>query len=276
MTSVDQQRYKGGVRVLIADLGGTVVDYGSCAPAGAFVELFQRNGVEISEEQAREPMGLEKKDHIRTLTRIPDIERKWKERNGSEVAEDDIEKMYQEFIPLQLEILPRYSRVIPGVLDVIGRLVEKGIRLGVTTGYNREMMEVVLKEASRQGLVPDSSVCASDVPRGRPAPWMILRSMEELDIWPPATVVKIGDTIPDIEAGLNAGVWTIGVSRTGNMLGLDEAEASSLPEAEMKKRLEAASEKMLRSGAHYVIHGFSDCLPVLEEISRRLASSERP
>ncbi len=134
----------------------------------------------------------------------------------------------------------------------------------------------MLREVSGTGFVPDSAVCASDVAGGRPAPWMVFQSMEELGVYPPEAVVKIGDTIPDIDAGLNAGVWTIGVTRTGNMLGLTEEEEKALSADELRSRLDAAGERLYAAGAHFVLESFADCLPVIEEINRRLQDGQRP
>jgi phosphonoacetaldehyde hydrolase len=276
MNVIYRRHYAGPVRALITDLAGTVVDYGSCAPAGVFVELFRRRGLTISQEQAREPMGLQKKDHIRVISNMREVAAAWQAVHGSSCTEDDVERMYREFIPLQLEVLPRYGTLIPGTAEVLRRLREQGVRIAATTGYNREMMEIVLQGASAQGFTPDAAVCASDVPRGRPAPWMIFRSLEELDVYPPEAAVKIGDTLPDVEAGLNAGVWTIGVARTGNMLGLGEEEAAALPDEALRSRLVSAREAFHKAGAHYVVDSIADLLPVIEAIHRRLASNERP
>jgi len=276
MSFVFQRRYGGPVRALITDLAGTAVDYGSCAPAGAFVELFRRHGVAIDAVQARGPMGLEKKDHIRVLSRLPEVAARWVAVHDAGCTEEDVEKLYREFIPLQLEVLPRYSRVIPGVLEAAAELAKRGVRLGATTGYNREMMETVLREVARKGFVPESAVCASDVAAGRPAPWMNFRCMEALGVFPPEAVVTIGDTVPDIDAGLNAGVWTIGVTRTGNMLGLSEEEERALSPEDLRSRLEAAAGRMRAAGAHFVIEGFAQCLPVIDEIERRLREGGRP
>ena len=70
------------------------------------------------------------------------------------------------------------------------------------------MMNVLVPEATRRGFETDSIVCVSDVPAGRPEPWMALRSAMELRAYPPALCVKVGDTVPDIQEGLNAGMWT--------------------------------------------------------------------
>jgi phosphonoacetaldehyde hydrolase len=103
---------------------------------------------------------------------------------------------------------------------------------------------------------------------------MIFRSMEALDIYPPAAVVKIGDTRPDVEAGLNAGVWTIAVARTGNELGLTEAEIDALPPDELNEMLQIAYTRLHGAGAHYVVDGIADVLPILAEINERLAQGE--
>jgi len=277
MRFVYERRYTGGVKALITDLAGTVVDYGSCAPAGAFVDLFGRHGVAVTQAQAREPMGLEKQDHIRVLAAMPAVASQWKAAHGgSPCSENDIESLYREFIPLQLQVLPGYSALIPGVPEAMEALRKRGIRIAATTGYNREMMATVLEAAARQGFVPDTAVCASDVAGGRPAPWMIFRCLEALGVYPPEAAVKIGDTVPDMEDGLNAGVWTIGVTRTGNMLGLSEAEVRALGPEERNDRLASAGRRLLRSGAHFVIESFADCVPVIEEIDRRLLRRERP
>jgi len=276
MNTASQRRNVGPVRALITDLAGTAVDYGSSAPAGVFVQLFQRHGVPITLEQARGPMGIEKKAHVRELSKVPEIAGKWQKVHGAACTEADVDRMYQEFIPLQLDVLPKYSDLIPGVLETVRELKKRGIRIAANTGYNREMMEIVLREAARQGFVPDAAVCATDVAKGRPAPWMVFLAMEKLDVYPPAAVVKIGDTVPDIDEGLHAGVWTVGVARTGNMLGLAESELAALPQTELKPRLAAARERLRAAGAHYVVDSFADCLRVIEEINRRLERGERP
>ena len=68
----------------------------------------------------------------------------------------------------------------------------------------------------------DSTVCATDAPDGLPEPWMCLRNAENFGIFPMEAVVKIDDTLPNIDEGLNAGMWTIGLAKTGNEIGLNE------------------------------------------------------
>jgi phosphonoacetaldehyde hydrolase len=262
--------YAGPVKAVISDLAGTTVDFGSCAPAGAFVELFQRHGIEATTTDARGPMGVHKRDHIQAMLELHHITEQWSRVQGHAWTEDDLDKLYAEFIPMQLAVLPRYGDVIPGVVETVAELRSRGIPIGVNTGYNREMLEVVLQKANEGGFVPDAAVCGGDVPKGRPAPWMIYRLMEELDVYPPQAVVKIGDTIADIEAGLNAGVWTVGVTKTGNLVGLTQDELEALAPEDMEQKVTEATQRFKDAQAHFVIDSFAGLPAVIADIEQRL------
>src|SRR5205823_3265316 len=162
--------------------------------------------------------------HLRALLQLPDLAARWRQVHGRVANEQDLESLYNDFIPLQLEALERHSQLVPDLLDCVAELRRRGIRLGATTGYFRQAAERVSAAARQQGFVPDFAICAEEVPSGRPAPWMIFRTMEALGVYPPALVVKVGDTVPDIAEGRNAGVWSVGVTRTGSEVGCTEEE----------------------------------------------------
>jgi phosphonoacetaldehyde hydrolase len=138
------------------------------------------------------------------------------------------------------------------------------------------MMDVLQREAAARGYVPDATVCAAQVPAGRPAPWMCLENAKQLGIYPMESIVKVGDTLPDIAEGLNAGMWTIGLAKTGNEIGLSAREIDALPEEDYRRRIERAYTRMWQSGAHYVVDGVADVMPCLDNIERRMADGERP
>jgi len=261
---------------VVFDLAGTTIDYGSRAPAGAFTELFARHGLRATEAQARGPMGRHKRDHIRCMLQEEGLRAQWRAIAGAEWTEGDVEALFAEFVPLQLACLPEHSAVIPGVVETVAALRRRGIAIGATTGYNREMTDLALGAAARQGYAPDCSCCASEVPAGRPAPWMVFACMQKAGVYPPAAVVKVGDTVADVEEGLSAGVWSIGVARTGNLLGLSEAEAAALPVAELAPRLAAARRTLVAVGAHAVVDGVADLGSVLVDLEARLGRGERP
>lgn len=258
------------------DWSGTTVDYGSCAPAMVFVELFQRYGVPISIGEARGPMGMHKRDHIRAITRMEGVARRWGETHGRAPAEADVEAMYADFGPLLLDILAEYAAPIPGTLEAMASFRERGLKTGSCTAYSREMMDVLVPAAQRLGYAPDSVVCVSDVPAGRPEPWMALLSAMELRVYPMEAAVKVGDTAPDIAEGLNAGMWTVAVTQTGNGLGLSQAQVEALDADDLRARLASAAEQMAAAGAHYVVKGIGDVPALLDEIDARLAHGEHP
>ena len=203
-------RNENSIRLVIFDWAGTTIDHGSRAPVIPFMRAFAGRGVEVTPDEARGPMGLQKKDHIRALLQMPLIAHRWRERHGRDATETDIAGLFEKFFPLQMQVIDDFTRLIPGVLECAeAQLRSQGNRIGATTGYFRAAAERVYAAAAAQGYQPDCAVCAEDVPTGRPAPWMIFRIMEALAIYPPSAVLKIGDTVPDIEEGRAAGAWSI-------------------------------------------------------------------
>ena len=125
--------------------------------------------------------------------------------------------MYENlFKPMQLEVIRNYSKLIPGTLETVKWLRDRGIKIGSTTGYFKEASQANLEEAKQQGYEPDAAFCSDDVPSGRPYPWMVMRNMLKTNIFPPAAVVKVDDTAVGVEEGLNAGTWGVGVSKDRN------------------------------------------------------------
>jgi phosphonoacetaldehyde hydrolase len=276
MNFVFHRSYRHPVKAVILDWAGTTMDYGCYAPAVVFIEVFKRHGVEITMAEAREPMGAHKKVHIRAISQNPAVGERWRDVHGRACSEDDVEAMFQEFIPLQLDCLADYAELIPGTLEALVLFRNRGLKIGSTTGYTGEMMELLLAEAKKRGYAPDSTVCATDVPAGRPEPWMCLRNAQNLGVYPMEAIIKIGDTLPDIEEGLNAGMWTIGLAKTGNEMGLNGREIDALDPEDIDQRLTRARKRMAQTGAHYVVDGIWDCDPLIDAINARLARGDTP
>jgi phosphonoacetaldehyde hydrolase len=253
---------------VIFDWAGTVIDHGSRAPVAALQDVFAAAGMPITIDEARRDMGIAKKDHIRCIlaTRI-----------GATPPEAEVEGLYADFLPKQTECLGRHSQVLAGVPQACEALRSRGIRLGSTTGYTRPMLEFLVERAREQGFAPDCALCPQDVPGGgRPAPWMCYLNAIQLKISPLWSMVKIGDTPSDIEEGLNAGMWTIGITRTGNEAGLTEEEWNSATSAERREVLVQARTRLDQAGAHYLIESVADCIDTIDEISGRIRAGEKP
>ena len=259
------------LRAVMLDWAGTTVDHGSMAPVAALQQLFSHRGIALSVEDARRDMGLLKWDHIHSILALPEIRAQWFANSGREPEAADVDSLYETFLPLQQTILGQYSQLIEGVAEVTTEWQRRGLLIGSTTGYPRALLAPVLEQAAIGGYRPDASVCPDEVGAGRPAPWMLTRNMQLLNVYPPSACVKIGDTVSDIEEGLNAGMWTIGLTRTGNLVGLDAAGWAQLPADEKQQRIEKAGDILLRAGADFVAEDLAACDSILRDIEQRHA-----
>ena len=271
-----RRTYRGALKAILLDWAGTTMDYGCYAPAVVFRQVYERMRVPISMSEARAPMGAHKKVHIRKISQIEPVHQRWEETYNQPPQESDIDAMFEAFVPLQLSCLAEYADLIPGTLEAVAEFRKRGLKIGSTTGYTGEMMALLQEEAQKRGYEPDVTVCATDVPEGRPAPWMCVQNAMQLGVYPFAACVKVDDTIPGIEEGLNAGMWTIGLAKTGNEIGLNEEEINRLDPEVLQTQLEAVYQRMHQSGAHYVVDGIWDVPDVLDDIQSRLTRGECP
>lgn len=271
-----QRTYRGPLKAVLLDWAGTTMDYGCFAPAVVFVAVYEKYGVPITIKEARVPMGAHKRDHIRQISQMEGVAQRWEERHGRKPTEEDVEQMFTDFIPMQLEVLADYADLIPGTLEMVAELRRQGMKIGSTTGYTGEMMGLLQKEAADRGYTPDATCCATQVPAGRPAPWMCIQNAMDLQVFPMEAIVKVGDTLPDIWEGLNGNMWTIGLAKTGNEMGLTEEQIQALDPEVRQRKLEQAYNRMAMAGAHYVVDAISDIMPCIEDINARLARGERP
>jgi len=264
------------VKAVVLDWAGTVVDHGCIGPVAVFVEVFKRHGVDVTVAQARKPMGLMKKDHVRSMTQDPEVAALWRAAHGREPGEADVDAMYLLTEPLMVECIARHADIIPGALDAVAAFRAMGLKVGSTTGYTKPMMDIMTVEAAKNGYVPDTMVCSSDTPAGRPTPFMCYQAALNLAVFPFWDMIKIGDTISDIHEGRNAGMWTIGLTTSGNEMGLTEAELAALPAGERAAMVKAVEERMIAAGADYVVGYLSECPPIAAAVDARLAKGERP
>jgi phosphonoacetaldehyde hydrolase len=262
-----------GVLAVIMDWAGTTIDHLSSAPAKVFVEVFKRQGIEVTEAQARGPMGTAKRDHIATVIELPPVKKQWTERHSRAPQDSDIDTIYHTFLPLQKEILSDYSTLIPGALESFSFFRQRGIKMGSTTGYTKDLMSVVVPLAKAQGYDPASTVCSDEVKGGRPAPWQIYQAAQQLGVYPMSRVVKIDDTTVGIVAGRNAGCWTVAVTGTGNEMAIAQLNS---PRSAREQLLKTIEQKFNKFGAHYCVDSIANIAPIIDQINARIARGECP
>ncbi|MGA2992099.1 MAG: phosphonoacetaldehyde hydrolase [Candidatus Korobacteraceae bacterium] len=272
------QNLQSGVRAVIFDVSGTVLDYGSRGPVIAFVELFARHGVTVSEAEARRPMGAHKKDHLWAMLTDPAICARWTKANGQQPTRELLDELYNQFPAMMKQAVenPPHCDLIPGVVEVTQELRRRGIPFANTTGFDAGMMDTLKKSAVAAGYCPDLWVTPDLVSQGRPYPWMAFYAARHLGVYPMSSFVKVGDTIVDVEEGHNAGMWTISILRSGNEVGLSEQQLDALPAAERDHLLAAARQRLEAAGPHYIINTVFDLMPVIDIISSRISRGERP
>lgn len=273
-----RRTYSGPITAMVLDWSGTTVDPYVIAPAVVFVDVFARRGVPITVSEAREPMGLRKDLHIQALLETPAIRRRWVDHHGSEPDAAAAAAMFADFVPRQLANLPQYVTLLPGILELQDRLHSRNIRIGITTGFTREMVDVIVEEVARHGFHPDATVAGDEAHHGaRPQPFMLYRNLDLLGASPIESVIKVDDTVGGIGEGLAAGCWTVGIARYSNYMDVDSrAAADALTPDEITQRLSTTRDRLAHAGAHYVVDEPIDLLAVVDDVEARLRRGERP
>jgi len=274
------RRYQGRVKGVILDWAGTVLDCGVYSPAVVFIDVFEKEGVPISMEEARLPMGAHKKVHIRKITQISTVRQRWKDKFGKYPDESDVERMFENFVPAQIACLDKYTDMITGAVDTVNELQKKrGLKIGSTTGFTMAMVDVLKEAAAKQGYVPDVYVAADEVPQARPFPFMVWLNAIRLNVSPIGAIVKVDDTADGVREGLTAGCWSVGLAKTGNYMGMNEQELAELERSDpdqYARMMRASYETLTNAGAHYVIDTIVGLPRVIDDINRRLAQGEAP
>jgi phosphonoacetaldehyde hydrolase len=265
-----------GIKAVVFDWAGTVIDFGSIAPIEALRTAFAHHAVPISEVEARADMGMAKRDHVRAILALPRVQAAWTDAHGRAPDEADGDRLYADLAPLMREAAARHTTLIPGAAEVIATLRQAGVKIGSCTGYTREMMADILPRAAAQGYAPDVVVCAGETTEGRPSPLMMWKVMVELGVWPASACIKVDDAEVGIAEGRAAGAWTVGVAASGNRVGLSREAFDALDPAARHDRLAEAKASLAAAGADFVIDTVADLPPLLEEIALRLARGERP
>lgn len=264
------------VTTAIFDWAGTVLDYGCIAPVEAFREAFAEAGVQITEAEARAPMGAAKRVHIEMILDQPEVQARWQAVKGKPSDQADVDGLYAAFLRIDEVNCAKYSGMIPGALDTIAALRADGIRIGSTTGYPRSVMDGLMPLAAKQGYVPDHCTTVTEVKRGRPYPDMVLDNALALGAPSMQGCVVVDDSPTGLTSGRAAGMWSVGIVDSGNEVGLSLADFEALDASAKAARRADAVAKLDAAGAHYTIHTVADLPGVITQINARLAAGERP
>ena len=242
------------VKAVIFDWAGTVVDHGSLAPMGAFVETFAEFGVDDLDRRGaradghgqtpayRRPDGVAA--HRRRLGRTP--------RPGAD-ARPTSTRVYAAFVPKNIAVAARYANLIPGVAEVAAELRREGSRSARRRVTRARSWPRSCRSPPPRVLRPTASSAPATRPTGGPTPFMLYKSFLELQVWPASSAIKVDDTEVGIAEGVNAGAWAVGVAVSGNVFGLSEADAAALAARRFPTQARRGGEKA-RSGWRALCH----------------------
>lgn len=251
------------IEAVVFDWAGTTVDYGCFAPVQAFVEAFRHFGIEVTMDETRKPMGMLKRDHIRTMLSMERISAEWQRITGRLANHEDIEAVYAQFEPNLFSILHQFAVPKPHVVETVDKLRRMGVKIGSTTGYTDAMMAVIIPEAAKRGYTPDCWFSPDSVGgKGRPYPYMMFENMKALGVSDVKNVVKVGDTVSDIQEGIHCGAWSVGVIEGSSEMGLSQEEYTAFSEDARENACRKTEDIFRKAGAHFVVCNLSE-LPQL-------------
>jgi phosphonatase-like hydrolase len=196
------------VELVVFDLAGTTVHDDKDVPR-VLQNSLAKSDVNVALESASRLMGIPKPIAIEALL-------KESHRGKRAIDAEWIEEIHRIFV---LEMIRFYKydssvREKEGTSETFRKLKEKGIKIAVDTGFDRETTNPLLERMGwlKNDLI-DCSVTSDEVPRGRPFPDMIFKAMALSKVFEVNQVAKVGDTASDMQQGIAAGCrWVIGVT----------------------------------------------------------------
>ena len=183
--------------VLFDLIGTTVRDSpnGESLILDAFYNAFYINGFKIDRYLINQQRGKSKKEAIKILLTDYVIDQKLSE------------KIYSDFIGVLNDSLGSFNE-IDGTFNVFNKLKEKNIMIGLGSGLPKDFMLAIIARTGWPFSSFDYLGSSEELGSGRPNPIMINDAMKKLNLDQKERVLKVGDTIVDIQEGQNAGVKT--------------------------------------------------------------------
>jgi phosphonatase-like hydrolase len=207
-----------GIDLVAFDMAGTTIDEHGLV-YDALRDSVIETGATVAESDLQQWMGTDKVTAITNLIGL----------GGGSASDDIVAAAFERFRQILAQSYRESPPVaLPGVEDALRELKSRGILVALTTGFSDDVALPLLDSLGwsvGSGELLDAVVTTSDVPAGRPAPYLIHVAMQRTGVTDVRRVLAAGDTVVDLLAAHNAGVIGVGVL-TG---ALDRAALSPHP-----------------------------------------------
>jgi phosphonoacetaldehyde hydrolase len=261
------------IRACIFDLGGTIVDRYSATPFFSLKRAFLKNKIKISDRVILKDMGMSKSEHIGKILCDNYVQRNWFQEYGKFPDPLDSDMIYEDFKKEQNKE-SKVINIIPETKECFEYLKRRDIKIGITTGFDKENMDLILSRMEDEGLYVDSAVSSTCLLRSRPYPDMINKLKEDFKIENNYQIIKFDDTSIGIKEANNGDFWSVGVTKWSTLMGIVEPEdimgEGLMSSDEYRKRLIKARETLIECNADFVIHDLTEINDVFREVYRSI------
>lgn len=184
------------MKLFVFDMAGTTV-FDKNHVGNALLSALKSYGFDFSIAEINKVMGFEKPVAIKVLLDSQNIE----------YNEETVNQIHEAFVADMIMYYQTSEEVKPteNVMETFDYLRGKGIKVGFDTGFSRPIANAIFERLGWiQGTHYDFSITSDEVEHGRPYPDMIYKAMQLFNITDSKEVAKVGDTISDLEQGVNA------------------------------------------------------------------------
>jgi phosphonoacetaldehyde hydrolase len=186
------------IKAILFDFIGTVVmEKDPSTVNRCFAMAFKDHGIEITDELIKVNRGKDKRDMIMAVL---------KNAGHSLELHDSIMNSLKEHLENNLTNFSENT----GAKEIIEYAKKKGMVVGLGTGLPRDTFESILHHLQWGDPAFDYIGIAAETGRGRPYPDMILDMLKKCDL-KNTELLKVGDTVSDIQEGKNANIMTVAI-----------------------------------------------------------------
>ena len=261
------------IKACIFDLGGTIVDRYSVSPFFSLKRAFMKNNIKISDRVILKDMGMSKSEHIGKILCDNYVHRNWFNEYGKFPDSNDADMIHEDF-KMEQNKESKVINILPETKRTFEYLKEIDVKIGITTGYDKDNMDLILSRMEDEGLYVDGAVSSTCLLRSRPHPDMINKLKEDFKIENNYQIVKFDDSPIGIKEANNGDFWSVGVVKWSTLMEIVEPEdimgVGLMASDEYNKKLMNARKTLIDSGADFVIHDLNEINDVFEEVHRSI------